>query len=259
MICIKKNSSDCPRVLKNSAVIQTQVDCDAFDLTPRQYTSGKKKFPNKKFYSRESVKKALLESHNDHKCCYCEQRRRLSELEVEHFRPRTAAQQSKKGKLFYPGYFWLAYTWDNLYLSCGECNGRFKNCLFPLVLHTPRARSHNDNYKNEQHLLVDPGFNKPREHIRFRIDKAYAYRGSKKGKKTIEILQLNEGNLRKAREEKTGILQSLIDLVALSEHKVDAEWQEKGNKARQQLAEAILPTGVFSSMAKDFLRYRGYL
>lgn len=51
------------------------------------------------------------------KCCYCETIN--EQLEVEHYRP-------KRG-----GYYWLAYSWDNLLLSCTTCNS-YKNSQFPI-------------------------------------------------------------------------------------------------------------------------------
>lgn len=47
------------------------------------------------------------------KCAYCETL--VEQLHVEHFRP-------KRG-----GYYWLAYSWDNLLLACPICNTSKKN------------------------------------------------------------------------------------------------------------------------------------
>jgi uncharacterized protein (TIGR02646 family) len=256
MIQIIKDPSDCPAILTNKGKEQTRKDCRAFKRAPNKYLSGDKEFQDFKYYSRPSVKKALMKSHAN-KCCYCEQWRRQSELAVEHFRPRTAVKQTKAGDRIYPGYFWLAYAWDNLYLSCAECNGRFKSCYFPLIDPKKRARSCEDNVLNERPLLIDPGVDKPRKHIYFRMDKVCSK--TNKGKRTIEFIQLDEENLRKAREKKIVILQSLLDLIQLSEEKDDEQWKEKSDRARQQLAEAVLPTAEFSSMAQDFLRYSGYM
>jgi uncharacterized protein (TIGR02646 family) len=255
MIQIIKDPGDCPTILTNQGKEQTRKDCRAFKRASKKYLSGVKEFQDFKYYSRPSVKKALMKSHAN-KCCYCEQWRRQSELAVEHFRPRTAVRQTKAGDRIYPGYFWLAYVWDNLYLSCAECNGRFKSCYFPLTDPKKRARSCEDNVLNERPLLINPGFDNPRKHIYFRMDKICSK--TTKGRRTIEFIQLDEENLRKAREKKIGILQSLLDLIQLSEEKDDEQWKEKGNRARQQLAEAVLPTAEFSSMAQDFLRYSGY-
>lgn len=260
MIQVIKNLNDCPTILTNQGKEQTRKDCLAFKRASRsavnKYLSGDKEFTNLKYYSRPTVKNALMKSHHS-KCCYCEQRRRQSELAVEHFRPRTAAKQIRNGVPIYPGYFWLAYSWDNLYLSCAECNGRFKSCLFPLANPAKRASSCSDRISDERPLLVDPGLDKPRKHIRFRVDKIYSI--SRKGEKTIEILQLDEENLRKAREEKIGILQNLLDIIELAKEKNEDVWEKKAEKARQELDKAILPQAGFSSMAKDFLVYSGYL
>ena len=260
MIQIIKDPNDCPTILTNQGKEQTRKDCRAFNRAAKsvsnKYLSGEKDFPNLKYYSRPTVKKALMKSHNS-KCCYCEQWRRQSELAVEHFRPRTAFKQTKKGDSIYPGYFWLAYVWENLYLSCAECNGRFKSCYFPLANPDDRARSCNESILNENPLLVDPGLDNPRNHIRFRLDKIYSL--TNRGKTTIEILQLAEENLRKAREEKIRVLQALLDVIKLSEERNDEQWEETGNKARQKLAEVILPEAEFSSLALDFLVYSGYL
>ncbi len=58
-------------------------------------------------YKGKDVKKALADQYH-HKCAFCEQK--VEQFHVEHFRP-------KKG-----GYYWLAFSWDNLLLSCPTCN-----------------------------------------------------------------------------------------------------------------------------------------
>jgi uncharacterized protein (TIGR02646 family) len=58
-------------------------------------------------YKQADVKEALSNQYH-HKCAFCEQK--VEQFHVEHFRP-------KKG-----GYYWLAFSWDNLLLSCPTCN-----------------------------------------------------------------------------------------------------------------------------------------
>jgi uncharacterized protein (TIGR02646 family) len=259
MIRINKNPKDCPSILLNQGAKQTRKDCQSYTRASKKpdnkYLTGKK-FPNLKYYSSSTVKKALLKSHNS-KCCYCEQRRRPSELAVEHFRPRTAFKRSVKGSYNYPGYFWLAYSWINLYLSCAECNSRFKGSVFPLVNEADRAKNEKDDIKKEQPLLIDPGEDNPRDHIQFKFDKPIFF--SYRGEQTIEILQLNEENLRKEREEKLSVIQSLIDLVNLAEERKDADWDKTAANARRILDESILPQSSFSSMIHDYLFDIGYL
>ncbi|MDR3009460.1 MAG: HNH endonuclease [Sphingobacterium sp.] len=57
-------------------------------------------------YKYSDVKNALRDLYYN-KCGFCEQRIEISH--VEHFRPKS-------------DYYWLAYSWDNLILSCASCN-----------------------------------------------------------------------------------------------------------------------------------------
>lgn len=86
------------------------------------------------------------------KCAFCETRN--EQLHVEHFRP-------KRG-----GYYWLAYSWDNLLLACATCNS-FKGNDFPLDKYGTRASfdpSYLSNINNhsaqlnqiERPLLINP-------------------------------------------------------------------------------------------------------
>ncbi len=73
-----------------------------------------------KYWRKGDVKEALFEMHYNGKCCYCERRRdEKRELDVEHFRPKAKVT----GKRTHPGYWWLAYKWDNYFYSCKKCKG----------------------------------------------------------------------------------------------------------------------------------------
>lgn len=55
------------------------------------------------------------------KCCYCELREQNKRNDVEHFRPKGRADRAPGSKDIH-GYWWLAYTWENLLFSCRNCN-----------------------------------------------------------------------------------------------------------------------------------------
>lgn len=59
-------------------------------------------------YKVGSVDKALCELYNN-KCAYCEKDISDEDKHIEHYRPKNI-------------YYWLAYSWDNLLLSCSKCN-----------------------------------------------------------------------------------------------------------------------------------------
>lgn len=82
-------------------------------------------------YGSPEVKDALYRMHH-HKCCYCEKRIEKDNEDVEHFRPKRRANRSP-GSRDRSGYWWLAFTWDNLLLSCRQCNTK-KGFKFPLRL-----------------------------------------------------------------------------------------------------------------------------
>lgn len=58
-------------------------------------------------YKEEDIKQSLHEVYKG-KCAFCEQNEEV--IHVEHYRPKSI-------------YYWLAYSWDNLLLSCPSCNG----------------------------------------------------------------------------------------------------------------------------------------
>lgn len=98
MIRVDKNFADIPNILKS------QNRKDAFDknILSNQYAD------EKNLYKVGSVQKKLNEIYHL-KCAYCEKNLLDAPKHIEHYRPKDI-------------YYWLAYSWDNLLLSCGSCN-----------------------------------------------------------------------------------------------------------------------------------------
>src|SRR5262245_22181970 len=68
------------------------------------------------------------------KCAYCETRiETFSGAGVNRFRPK-GGSINRNGKFDPDHYWWLAYEWFNLYLSCQLCN-RNKASRFPILGH----------------------------------------------------------------------------------------------------------------------------
>ena len=73
---------------------------------------------NNKLWSNDTVKSFLHKSQH-RKCCYCERKRdQKIDSDVEHFRPKSEVKENSG----HPGYWWLAYEWNNLLISCKTCN-----------------------------------------------------------------------------------------------------------------------------------------
>ena len=234
-----------PHVLTTKGATQTRKDCADYDF-------GSRKFDFKShIYSARSVKNALLKAQHK-KCCYCESKfLPTSYGAVEHFRPKGAVKQKQGQRQQYPGYYWLAYDWDNLLVSCERCNSSHKGNLFPLAIQKRRARSHHDDIAKEQPLFVDPARDDPRRHIRFRGEAAYGI--TKRGRETIRGMGLGRDDLEEARREKLEMLKMLHYVVELGKNSSDPDEQNGVADARKCLAGAALPEAKYSAMAQDFL------
>ena len=247
---IKPNKG--PKRLTKRGLIQTTEDCANYDASPGAYRSCKKTFRSKRgIFASKAVKKMLSDAQHN-KCCFCEKRFRAAiNLAVEHFRPKQGVRQSRTLKAQYPGYYWLAYDWDNLLLSCHDCNSTFKQILFPLANPNQRARSHHHDIRIERPLLVNPATEDPRKHIRFRDDAPEPR--TARGRATIDVLGLRRASLREDRLEKLALLRYFADLRQISAKKPRSrELKKLADRAQEFLDSAILADAEFSSMAQDF-------
>ena len=255
MICIKKPVRS-PRILTTKGAEQTQKDCAAYDIHPSDYRSGSKKFDfGKNIYSADSVKNALLKAQH-YKRCYCESwlyhpvlHRSRPNKTVDHFRPKGAVQQSTELLIEYPGYYWLAYDWNNLLMSCGPCNSSAKRNLFPLMDNKGRARNHHAPLEAEHPLFINPAAENPREHLRFRGETPEPI--TRKGQATIEGLGLRKYD--EERRRKLDFLRVLRFIVESGKGSTDPKEQDDVEDARKRLAAAVLPEAEYSAMAQDFL------
>ena len=111
--------------------------------------------------------KELLFIDQHKKCCYCESRVELKGSPVEHFRPK---QKAARGPGFPDyGYWWLAFTWENLLFACRTCNTCHKKTKFPLMPGSGVLMPHEEPEGTEKPLLLDPaGLHERRRHIQFR-------------------------------------------------------------------------------------------
>ncbi len=236
MVQIDKSAQPRPAILspgnpsdRSSAAtlaLETAVDGGATELDFK-----------KAIYGHTTVKSTLkLVQHE--KCCFCEAYvSHVAHGDVEHFRPKGGFNNDMGAPLEKPGYYWLAYDYDNLLFACQICNEIYKKNLFPLKDETKRVRSHNDKAKlaEEEPMLVHPVLENPEEHVFFNIEVPVGI--SDKGKKTIEILQLDNTKANEFR---------LIYLTLLDEL---ARYAANGDtKPLAFIREAMLPKLQYSAM-----------
>jgi hypothetical protein len=159
----------------------------------------------------------LLDLFNG-KCAYCETKITSNQPgDVEHFRPKgrvvddnfrpIKVRHAAKGEIDHPGYYWLAYDWDNLFPSCIDCNrfrksgpsaspvltkadaGAGKADRFPLEDETKRAFVPDDEC-NESALLINPSEFDPDEHLEF-CENGKILPKTIRGEATLKLFGLN--------------------------------------------------------------------
>jgi uncharacterized protein (TIGR02646 family) len=244
---IRFDRRNAPAVLLSRGATRTRRDCDAYEADPDAYRRGDASFEaGDNIYGHKTVKAALLRSQHG-KCCYCERKILASDYgDVEHFRPKGAVRQDASSTEERPGYYWLAYEWSNLLISCSVCNTSWKRTFFPLENPLERAHSHLDSLTCERPMLVDPAAEDPRDHIRYNGDAPYAL--TVRGQTTIECLNLRRGDLLERRQ---ALLRSLTMLRSVVEALgPDAPESREATAYMQQLSSS---SEEFSAMVIDFL------
>lgn len=242
-----------PPGLAAAGAAQTARDEAAFDQRPADYVAGTARFETHGLYSKPPVKAALVAMHH-RKCCYCEQRVPITgTLHVEHFRPKGGFRQSREQRADdRPGYYWLAYRWENLLLSCFDCNSVYKKTLFPLADPAARACSHHDDIAHEAPLFVDPVADEPRDHIRFVDDTPRAV--TPRGVATIEGMQLRRPALREERLATLALFRTLHAVVRSADAAPEnAELQRVAAEVRPFVEAAARPSAPFTSMIIDYV------
>jgi uncharacterized protein (TIGR02646 family) len=116
------------------------------------------------------------------KCAYCESLfAHITPKDIEHFRPKS--EITIDGGKLTPGYYWLAGEWDNLLVSCPDCNrGRNfevpgqpalvrlgKSTQFPLEDEAKRIRGPGPGLEHEEgvRLLINPCEDEPADYLLF--------------------------------------------------------------------------------------------
>jgi hypothetical protein len=192
------------------------------------FNQGEKIVFNEKIY--QQYKEFFFEAEKPpfyDKCAYCESLITATNYgDVEHFRPKAEITDEKNKKIFlvdhqghqimdqdgkpkkHPGYYWLAYDWQNLLISCGICNRPNKKNRFPVIgRHAQRPK----DVIQEQILLINP-VDEGSLSQQFRIDTATGWINGEtdRGKMCIEVFGLNRDGLLKERKKACKLAKALV-------------------------------------------------
>ena len=225
--------------------------CEAYDADPEPYRGGKRMAIRKSNYASDTVRAGLEACHHG-KCCYCETLipRPYAHSHVEHWRPKSSVRQGPDEKRTWPGYYWLAYDWDNLLQSCFLCN-LSKSDMFPLENPAARARHHGMRVGDERPAILKPdGVMDPRDHITFHMEVPVGL--TPLGRKTIEVLGLDspkhEPRLTHLREIERDRELS-IELAG----NVNPKLRQHADRFRRIVEDAVRPEQPYSAMVSAYL------
>ncbi len=151
------------------------------------------------------------------RCSYCEGRYVAGEFgDAEHYRPKAMVTEDRE-PIEHPGYYWLAYEWHNLLLSCKKCNSKHRDwdqkgrtshpgklCEFLVGSHRISAPGAVPDewireLQAENPLILNPYFDNPADHFEAR-KLGWLYHRTRRGEATIRICHLNRKELREERE-----------------------------------------------------------
>ncbi len=153
---------------KSAPKILAEKGSAAVKRHARQVAKGKAAKIDNAIYGDESVKESLVAMQHE-KCAYCESKvTHVSAGDVEHFRPKGRSKQADGTVLLVRGYWWLAYTWDNLLFACAKCNQSGKRDLFPLGNAANVCLQPSDPLAKESPLFIDPVAVDPEPQIEWR-------------------------------------------------------------------------------------------
>lgn len=221
-------------------------------------------------YGPASVREALRRVQAG-RCAYCATRTVESTFDaVEHYRPRN-------------GYWWLTWTWQNLWLACTVCQG--KSNKFPVEAGTtrldePTAEDMQTAFalSAERPMLLDPARDTPQDHLCVEEIPGTgggwfwaAVPGSERGLETIGLLHLDRRTRTADYERlKQHIGRRLVPAVAEVEAALDCDdvagaraawhrcaddflWRRRGPNVEPTEADHLVPSWWYLNAAFDRL------
>jgi uncharacterized protein (TIGR02646 family) len=201
--------------------------------------------------SVREIRTALLKTFRA-KCAYCESPVSTESAEISHFRPQSGAMNSR-GRMSPDHYWWLAYEWENAYLTCAPCK-RSKGDYFPI-----RANKRAPpgtlgiSLRREYPFLLDPCFDQPERHLAFHASGEVEAKTSR-GKASVALFDLNRADLVGARLLEAERLKARWESLTRSQIRGSISGPEVLTEA--VVSEWADPNAPFLSLRCQFLQRR---
>jgi hypothetical protein len=231
---------------------------------------------NYKLWSKLKLHMARI-SHE--KCWYSEARLAISELEIDHFRPKNQVTGAKSP---HNGYWWLAFTWSNFRLAYSLINKRRrdaregdmqgKGCYFPLLNEDDRVPDIEPcDTSRERPVLIDPCVKSDVALLGYDVEngkvvEAFGPEHQERylrANRSIDLYHLNEGTLIRDRAELYTAMSHLMDRVERlctvreTVGLLNEEQEEEYDSLINQLGNFINSASPFSAFARACLQQRG--
>jgi AAA domain, putative AbiEii toxin, Type IV TA system len=208
VIHVERGRIGAPSALKDKQANQARKDARAFFSRP----AASRRQLSFKFDGRVFAAPAVVDALSElfmHKCAFCESAVGLTAPpEVVHLRPAQAALDLD-GTIAPDHYWWLAYAWENLYLSCQLC-ARVRGSRFPVAARRARPTAEGKSLDRERPLLLDPCRDAPEQHLLYLPDHTVVS-DDERGRTTCDMFDLNRPALVAARAEAARLLESEIE------------------------------------------------
>ncbi|MCP4806750.1 MAG: hypothetical protein GY884_15515 [Proteobacteria bacterium] len=251
-------------------------------------TTGTPK-PGLEAYGEDDVKQALFTLFTlftlfSMKCAYCEKNVEDAR-DVEHYRPKNEIDRGPPLGKTKPGYYWLAADWENLLLSCPQCNQRNRKLIkdekgrwdfeevstgkldqFPLAVEATRVREHVGDVADEDRLLLNPCLDPPQKHLRFDHEGNIILRQvqgkiSEMARVSVMVYALDRPRLNDRRKEAwldvADLWEDLEEVRRTLTNALDSDRdriRRRFAKKKGKLDEALSSTAEFSAMTTHLFR-----
>jgi uncharacterized protein (TIGR02646 family) len=240
------------------------IDCqkETEELHQKQVQGEKLSFKSELYSrSKEFFKEAFYG-----KCAYCECSIIINQHgDIEHFRPKARVTDFQDRHVDHPGYYWLAYDWRNLLLSCILCNQVSKENIgkgsrFPVIgahAQTP------EEIDTEQPLLINPASDRseddPAQHLDIDLGTGLLIPKSERGKTCIEVFGLNKRE-HLLRERKNALLHLesiILNLIKGSDEKIAESLAEMTEIRQGRRPFSLAQTTLLEKFYQNIDRSRG--